>query len=727
MRPLARRGREYWKRLAQAGRRLRREHRPLRTRAMRSVTSDQRSAAEAVRWLGEIELGADRRHALLCHPSSAVTYALRVRPGDVVGAGCALLPDAWSKNAGGAEFSLTIGDAAGESSIARARVVDPGRRRRDRRWRRLAVRVPFSSETAAIVSLATRLRPGARPDFAWAVWGEPAIERPRPIGEVLAALGVAMRALPRGPRAAFRAFVSATLADYPTAAYRRWASDRAPDPAALAHMRAESGRWPNGPLISVITPVYNTDPRWLRACVESVRAQAYVNWELCLADDGSTAEGTRAVLGEQTDPRIRIVRLERNAGISAASNAALAMARGEFVALLDHDDELTPDALYQAVRHLIAVPDADVLYSDEDKRDADGGLSEPFFKPCWSPEHLLSAMYTCHLTVARRTLVERAGGFRVGYEGAQDHDLMLRLSELTTRIDHIPRVLYHWRRTPESTASAGSTKPWAHDSGKRALEDYARRNGIQAEVLSGGVPGLYRMKFAIAGQPLVTLVLVAENESSADPDRAAAALRARTAYPYVSIVAAVAPAASLTSRVNAAIRAADGAQVVVVDAALEPVDEEWLTALLEYSQQQAIGAVGAKIQYPDGRLRHIGMVTCAAGGPAPILHGYPADSYGYFSSAIGVRNYSAVSGECLMTRRDVFDRLRGFDEGLPWRGADVDYCIRARQLGLRIVFTPYARLVCASRMPPRPAAAACDDPYYNLNLSRASADYLLDE
>lgn len=714
-------------RLAQAGRSLGRERRPLRSRPLLSITSDQPSAADAVRWLGEIEVGGDRRHALFCHPSSAVTYSERARPGDVVAAACALLPDVWSKNRGGAAFTLTVTDSNTGASAGATRTVDPGRRRRDRRWRRIEVRVPIAREAPVTIGLSTRVPSGARADFAWAIWGDPAIERPRSAGEIVAALVRVARALPRGPRAAFRALGAAALADDATAAYRRWARDRAPDGAALAAMRAEAEGWSCRPLISIITPVYNTDPRWLRACIASVGAQVYTNWELCLADDGSTAEGTLAVLGEQDDPRIRVTRLERNAGISAASNAALATSRGEFVALVDHDDELTPDALYHAVHHLNTARDADVLYSDEDKRDPDGGLSEPFFKPCWSPEHLLSAMYTCHLTLARRSLVERAGGFRAGYEGAQDHDLMLRLSEITTRIAHIPRVLYHWRRTPESTASAASAKPWASDSGARALEDYVRRTGIDAEVVSGGAPGLYRVRFAITGQPLVTIVVAAQEAQGAAVERAIGVFGARTAYPHVDVVPAVAAASSLTEGINLAIRASTGAHVVVVDASLEPVDDEWVTSLLEYSQQQAIGAVGAKIQYRDGRLRHIGIVTCAKGGPAAILHGQGGDSYGYFSSAIGVRNYAAVSGECLMTRREVFDRLGGFDARLPWWGADVDYCVRARREGLRVVFTPYARLRCPADAPPRPRSGeAIEDPYYNPNLSRASADYLLE-
>jgi GT2 family glycosyltransferase len=676
--------------LARLSRLVRRERIPLRGRAMAAIATDQPNASDAVRWLGLVGIAGDARQALFCHPVSSASYVVRARPGDALRTGCALHPDVREKNSGGCAFRVTVrGTNAG--SITREVVVAPT----DRRWRDLRVPAPVDREAAVTIELSTRVPDGASGDYAWGLWGDPSIERRRPLGEtrqmVVRAWATASRA---GARAAVRELRATGEIDERTAAYRRWAEAHAPDAPALDAMRAEAAALPFRPRISVITPVYNPDPRWLLACIDSVRSQVYPDWELCLADDASTSEAVRAVLRQQMSPRVKVTRLERNAGISAASNAALAMATGEYVALLDHDDELTPDALFRVVAHLNAERDTDVVYSDEDKRDEDGKISEPFFKPCWSPEHLLSAMYTCHLTVARRALVDRVGGFRLGYEGSQDHDLFLRMSEVTQRIDHLPRVLYHWRRTPQSTASAGSTKPWATDAGKRALEDYLRRNHIDGEVVLGGVPGLYRVKFAVVGSPRVQVIRVGD--------------------------------ATPTQAINAAVRASGADHVVIVHDGLHPLDDGWMSAMLEYSQQPAIAAVGAKVQYADGRLRHIGMVTCLDAGPAPVFDGYPPDVYGYFSSAIGVRNYAAVSGECLMTRREVFDRLGGFDERLPWLGADVDYCVRSRQAGYRLVFTPYARLQYTGTPPQRPRGTPIDDPYFNSNLSHATADYGLD-
>ena len=233
------------------------------------------------------------------------------------------------------------------------------------------------------------------------------------------------------------------------------------------------------PLVSVVTPVYNTDTRWLRACIESVRRHIPTG---SLPGGRRVNEGrdSHRPRGSGSDSRIKIKTLPTNQGIAAASNEALMLAEGEFVAFLDHDDEIAPDALFEVVAHLNQHPDADFIYSDEDKLDVDGTRSDVYFKPDWSPEHFLTNMYTGHLMVVRRALIERIGGFRPGFEGAQDYDLVLRLVELTSRIHHLPKVLYQWRRIPESAAGDEGAKPGAHDAGRLALEDYLRRNKLDA-------------------------------------------------------------------------------------------------------------------------------------------------------------------------------------------------------------------------------------------------------
>jgi len=551
--------------------------------------------------------------------------------------------------------------------------------------------------------------------------------------------------------------------------YEKWVLQRDPSVERLERLRMLSSSFQYQPLVSVVTPVYNTDPRWLRACIESVRNQAYPHWELCLADDGSTNPETLDVLRECAgDVRIKMTTLQKNAGISAALNAALTLAGGDFVAFLDHDDEITPDALFEVVSHLNAHPEADVLYSDEDKLDRNGARCDVFFKPDWSPEHFLSANYTCHLMVVRRGLIERVGGFRAGHEGAQDYDLVLRLMDHTTQIHHLARVLYHWRKTRQSTAGAASAKSWAHDAGRRSLEDHVGRNSLDARVLPGGLPGLYRVCFTIREEPLVSIVLPAMSDpASMDLEareayaRSVRTLNERTTYrhfevillsagdlantevkrilgdsPYRQVPIDERQVSNRMSQLNVGAAHARGDHLLFLDWGLNALDGDWLTALLEYSQQAAVGAVGGKLLYSDGRLKHIGLLV-GVNGAAPALHRYPSASLGYFCSAIGVRNYSAVSTACMMTRRRVFEQVGGFREELSYFG-DVDYCLRLRAAGYRVVFTPYASLAyVAPPSPDRQGAGDEDasrlraiwgdklprDPYYNVNLSRRSPDY----
>jgi GT2 family glycosyltransferase len=536
-------------------------------------------------------------------------------------------------------------------------------------------------------------------------------------------------------------------------------------------MALEVAAWPHKPVFSIVTPVHNTDPKWLRACIESVRRQAYPHWQLCLADDGSTHAGTCDVLRHyERDERIRITRLPSNHGISAASNAALTLATGDFVVLLDHDDQLSSDALYHLASVLNDRPDIDFIYSDEDKLELDGTRTDPHFKPDWSPEHLLSCMYTCHVMAARRSLVDDVGRFRPEFDGAQDYDLALRLMDVTSRIQHIPKVLYHWRKTPGSAAVTPLAKPWAHDAGRRALLSYLERNDIAGDVHRTAVPGLFRVRRHIQGEPLVSIIIptIGTTAGSDGRDILAAAVTSlveRTEYRRFEIIV-VADSPGLTSatnrslsgvrhtvvpyrsegsfnfshKLNTGVRHTSGEHIVFFNDDLEVISPEWLSAMLEYSQMDGIGAVGAKLLYPDGRLQHIGVILGVNGVAAHAFHRHSGSSLGYAGSAVSVRNVSAVTAACMMTRRRVFDEAGGFDEALAVDFNDVDYCLRLRERGYRIVFTPYAELShreSASFGPraQRPAemalmrerwqAALTCDPYYNPSFSRDFPDYRL--
>jgi GT2 family glycosyltransferase len=724
---------------------------------------------EATRWLGNTRLGGQSHHALFVPPGRRATYRLVAPPRSRFVAWCGLASGG-SADTGGIEFVATAHrDGVSPDLAARLRMT-PGLAPDDRRWRRLVLDLQNREEQRIEVTLAIRGESNGGIGAPSAFWGEPLLEWRRPMGELRGALRGAGRLAGRGRFIAAARILRGHLSEgsYPSL-YQAWLREHSLSPVRIEEMRKQSSTFSYRPLVSVITPVYNTDPRWLRACIESVKSQAYPNWQLCLADDGSTRAETRALLREyEGDPRITIKLLATNRGIAAASNEALTLAEGEFVAFLDHDDELTSDALFEAVALLNRDRDADFIYSDEDKLELDGTRTEVYFKPDWSPDHFLTNMYTCHLMVVRRALVERVGGFRQGYEGAQDYDLVLRLIDRTSRIHHVPKVLYQWRRLPESAAGDEGAKPQAHDAGQLALEDYVRRNELDAEILPGALRHLYRVRYRIKGEPLVSIVLpaipeIAGRDGRSACERTLAMLAERTTYrrfevvvpverdrppnrtlqapPDVTVREAPMDAASIRGRLRQQKRAAadaTGEHLLFLDWGLVPISGEWLTALLEFSQQSAIGAVGAKLHYSDGSLKHIGLVLGVNGPAAPAFHLHPRSSSGYWGTAIAVRNYSAVSGDCLMTRREVYNAVGGFDDEMGGF-ADVDYCLRLGRAGYRVVFTPHASLVQdksshsdahteahdATPLQRRWRDDLARDPYYNPNFSRDTPDYEL--
>ena len=494
----------------------------------------------------------------------------------------------------------------------------------------------------------------------------------------------------------------------------------------------------SGPLISIVTPVFNTPASLLEQCIDAVVAQTYASWEWILADDGSTDAATVAILARALDPRITVVRAARNLGIVGATNLAIAQARGEFLAFLDHDDALAPDALAEIARQLRAAPATDVVYTDEDKIDGAGVHCQPHFKPDWSPELLDSCMYVSHLTAIRRTLVEAAGRLRDGYDGSQDYDLLLRVAERTSAIAHVRRVLYGWRMAPGSAASSQLAKPWAVAAGARALEDAVRRRGTPARIVTAGAAGHFRVQYEIAGDPVVSVLLVGGDAQA----RASAAARlVRTvAGRRFEIVEheASAPGSSLATQLNALAARATGAHLLVLDAGVEPVHRGWLDALLEFSQHAAIGAVGPFLLRADGTVDDAGLVVGVGSGVEPALHGAPGWTRGHLSNALDVRNCTAVSAACLLTRRDAFDAAGGFDAGAGDGVFAVDYGLRLRAAGLRLVVTPHARMrrrdagggggitvLERDWLQARWGDAAGDDPYYNPAFDRRAATWRL--
>ena len=467
------------------------------------------------------------------------------------------------------------------------------------------------------------------------------------------------------------------------------------------------------PKISVVMPVYDTPLELLDSAIGSVQAQDYENWELCICDDASPNSSIKRRLEswQEKDPRIKITYSPKNEGISGASNRALELAVGEFIGLLDHDDELSPHALYEVVNLLQEHPDADMIYSDQDKLDPEGRRVLPNFKPDWSPEFMLSVMYTGHFGVYRKRLLEDIGGFRVGFEGSQDYDLVLRISEKTDRIHHISKILYHWRMAPNSAAASDTAKPYAYVAAKRALTEHLSRRRIPGEILDGRWLGCYRLRFSLQGTDKVSIIIFDLDKPEALRNCVESIVHKTTYRNYEVIVTEnrrldanirsylVSQSCRIISTdesptpshlINLATLQAQGEYLLLLHGDTEVISPDWVTSMLGFCSQPEIGAVGAKLLSRTGRIQHVGVVLGIKGVVGYPLRGHNPEHHLHFSELI--RNWSAVSGACMMVRKVQFQQLGGFDERLPDTCNDIDFCLRIREAGYRIVWTPNAEL-----------------------------------
>jgi GT2 family glycosyltransferase len=542
--------------------------------------------------------------------------------------------------------------------------------------------------------------------------------------------------------------------------YAHWIThveQRAYDTARIAR---EIASFRYKPKISVIMPAYNTPREFLDSGVRSVRMQHYENWELCICDDASTNVEMRHYLEEwqRQDARIKVTFSSRNEGISGASNRALQLASGEFVGLLDHDDELSPDALYEVVKLLQEQPQADMVYSDEDRLDSDGRRLGPFFKPDWSPEYMLACMYTCHFGVYRKRLLDEIGGFRAGFDGSQDYDLVLRLSERTDKICHIAKILYHWRMAPGSAAASEEAKPYAYVAARRALNGYLQRRQIPAEIADGAWPGHYRIQFNLPGTEKVSIVIpgfrrpeslraciknieaktsysnyeviVVDDENLDGDMRQYLASRAHKVVPFKG-------AMNGSRLVNLGAKHASGTYLLLLHDSTEVISADWIESMLGFCQQREIGVVGAKLLSRDDLIQHAGMILGLKGVAGLPLRNFPRDTRQGFGAACDARNYSAVSAACMMVRKSVFEQVGGFDEELSSDYNDVDFCLKVREAGYRIVWTPWAELYHGDSLSTRRrkdfrgvahlkkrwGKILTDDPYYNPNLTLRHEDF----
>ena len=499
--------------------------------------------------------------------------------------------------------------------------------------------------------------------------------------------------------------------------YGPWYEAYVPDEETLNRQRKR--KFLNAPLISVVVPAYHTPPLFLRQMLDSLVAQTYGGWELCIANGSPDDKEMEAVLEEyeKRDSRIRHENLKENLGIAENTNAAFRMAKGEFIGLLDHDDLLAPNALYEIALALEKNPEADVVYTDEDKVTTD--LKEhfqPHLKPDFNLDLLRSNNYICHFFTVRREIVEQVGGFRKEFDGAQDYDFIFRCTEEARKILHIPEILYHWRTHKESTADNPASKMYAFEAGKRAIEAHLKRTGTDGEVSHTPDLGFYRVKYPVKGEPLISIIIpnkdekesleaclksiwekttyknyeiiVVENNSTSDEifqyykeisQKGVRLLRWKKEFNYSAIN-------------NFGAAHAKGEFLLFLNNDVTVITPDWLTELAGLCQRKEVGAAGVKLLYPDNTIQHAGCVIGIGGIAGHMFVDMPANRTGYLHKASLLQDMSAVTAACMIMKKQVFDQVGGFTEELAVAFNDVDLCLKINKAGSLVVYDPYVQL-----------------------------------
>ncbi len=500
--------------------------------------------------------------------------------------------------------------------------------------------------------------------------------------------------------------------------YGPWYEKHKASPEELERQRKHP--LPRRPLISIAVPLYHTPGTYLKEMIQSVKDQTYRDWELCLADGSPEDEEMNRILREfvREDPRIRVRRMRENQGIVGNTNAALAMARGAYVGFLDHDDLLAPDALYEMARRLQKENPPEFLYTDEDKITGDDSEHfQPNLKPDFNPDLLRSNNYICHFVLVSRNLLEKAGGLREEYEGAQDYDFILRCTELAEGIDHIPRILYHWRTHAASTADNPLSKQYAYEAGKRAIEAHLSRCGLKGEVSLKKDFGFYRVKYPVLGAPLVSIII--PNKDEEDTLRACLdSIFQRSTYRNFEIIIVENNSKSqeifryykeidgrngirvvywdkdfnYSAINNFGIRHAKGEYLLLLNNDMTVISPDWIQELLSHCQRPGTGIVGARLYYPDDTIQHAGIVVGIGGVGGSLFVGMKRSHTGYLHKESLQQDLSAVTAACMMVRRKVWEETGGLEEKLAVAFNDIDFCLKAREKGYLVVYDPYAEL-----------------------------------
>ena len=503
--------------------------------------------------------------------------------------------------------------------------------------------------------------------------------------------------------------------------YASWIKSNELNSDDFEKVRAQLAQMPIQPLISIIMPTYNSNLKWLNEAIESVRIQPYENWELCIADDASPNSDIAPFLKDWSarDSRIKFFIRQNNGHISEASNSAIELSSGEWLALFDHDDLFHPFALYWVVCAINKTKDAQLIYSDEDKIDEQGKRHAPYFKPAWNYDLFLSQNCFSHLGLIKKDLAKSIGGFRKGLEGSQDHDLILRAIEKVSekQIVHIPKVLYHWRVHADSTAKSSNSKPYAALAGERAITEHLRRKRIEAKVTFEGYG--YRVKYYVPSPtPLVTLIIPTRNglhllrqciesiiskttyknyefiivDNGSDDQKTLQYLKKINAWSNVRVIRDDRPF-NYSQLNNLAAKESNGDILGLINNDIEVIAPEWLDEMVSHVVRPEVGAVGAKLLFPNDTLQHGGVIL-GVGGVANHAHLHmPRHHNGYFARMSVTQQFSAVTAACLLVRKSVYEEAQGLDEkNLVVAFNDVDFCIRLTKLGYKNVWTPYAEL-----------------------------------
>jgi len=545
--------------------------------------------------------------------------------------------------------------------------------------------------------------------------------------------------------------------------YEQWYENHKALPEELEKQKNE--KWKRKPLISIVVPVYNTPQVFLRQMIESVQNQSYSEWELCIGNASPENKEMKKILEEyKNDARIKEVEIPENKGISQNTNRAMEIASGEWIGLLDHDDLLAPNALYEIAKAVNEHPDAEVIYTDEDKVTTD--LKEhfqPHLKPDFNLDLLRSNNYICHFFVASRDLIKRVGGFRPEFNGAQDYDLILRCTEQAKQIMHIPKILYHWRVHKASTADNPASKMYAFDAGKRAIEEHLVRCRTKGTVQHTKDLGFYRVKYEVCGEPLVSIIIPNKDQSEA-LKKCLDSIREKTSYRNYEIIivennseepetfAFYKKIAGEKIKIvtwegefnysainNFGVRHARGDYLLLLNNDVEIINGDWLTEMLSHCQRKEVGIVGAKLYYPDNTIQHAGIIIGIGGVAGSVFVGLPRAFSGYLHKASIQLDLSAVTAACMLVKRSVFEQVGGLEEKLKVAFNDVDFCLRVREKGYLVVYDPYAELYHYEsktrgaedtkekirRFQTEIEYMKKGDPYYNCNLSLTKWDYSL--